>query len=219
MPAGVEVVHGDLREPKTLSGCLENFNAVYLVWTAPPQTVEPVIEKLSRSVQRFVFLWAPLKTPHPFSTPGIFAGNAKHFWGPQLRRGDRVRWPYLNAATAPIDERDIAAVAVRALLDGGHSGKEYVMTGPEALSHYDQIATIGRALGRSLRIEELTREEALKEWAPIMPRQISLMLLNAWGAAVGFPALVAPASAEITGQPPRTFFEWAMDYRESFATA
>ena len=133
LPASVELVDGDLREPETLSGCLENVNAVYLVWTAPPETVEPVIQKLSRSVQRIVFLSAPLKTPHPFFQqlnpgrdmaerieraiessgmewtllrPGLFAGNAKHFWGPQIRRGDRVRWPYLNAATAPIDERD-----------------------------------------------------------------------------------------------------------------
>jgi hypothetical protein len=37
------------------------------------------------------------------------------FWGPQIRAGAPVRWAYLTAPTAPIDERDIAAVAVRVL--------------------------------------------------------------------------------------------------------
>jgi hypothetical protein len=32
------------------------------------------------------------------------------WWAPQLRAGDEVRWPYGAVETAPIDERDIAAV-------------------------------------------------------------------------------------------------------------
>ena len=56
------------------------------------------------------------------------------WWAPQIRAGDVVRWPYLAAPTAPIDERDIAAVAVRALCEDGHAGAEYVLTGPQSLS-------------------------------------------------------------------------------------
>jgi dihydrofolate reductase len=41
----------------------------------------------------------------------MFAANALRGWAPQIRVGDVVRWPYLAAPTAPIDERDIAAVA------------------------------------------------------------------------------------------------------------
>jgi hypothetical protein len=50
--------------------------------------------------------------------PGMFA-NARSWWGPQIRASDVVRWPYADAATAPIHEGDIAAVAVRALLEAG----------------------------------------------------------------------------------------------------
>jgi hypothetical protein len=32
------------------------------------------------------------------------------WWAPLLRAGDEVRWPYGAVETAPIDERDIAAV-------------------------------------------------------------------------------------------------------------
>jgi uncharacterized protein YbjT (DUF2867 family) len=45
-----------------------------------------------------------------------------------------VRWPYGAAETAPVDERDVAAVAARALHENGHAGVDYVLTGPAALS-------------------------------------------------------------------------------------
>jgi uncharacterized protein YbjT (DUF2867 family) len=37
--------------------------------------------------------------------------------------------------------RDVAAVAARVLLADGHMGKAYDVTGPEALSHADAMAT------------------------------------------------------------------------------
>ena len=63
-----------------------------------------------------------LLNPGLFLRPGMFAGNALGWWAPQIRAGDIVRWPHLAAPTAPIDERDIAAVAVRALCEDGHAG-------------------------------------------------------------------------------------------------
>ena len=100
-----------------------------------------------------------------FLRAGMFAGNALHFWAPRIRVGDVVRWPYLDAPTAPTDERDIAAVAVRALCDDAHAGAEYVVTGPESLTQAEQVQTIGRALGRSLRGEEISPEEARTQYS------------------------------------------------------
>jgi uncharacterized protein YbjT (DUF2867 family) len=54
-----------------------------------------------------------------------------------------VRWPYAEAPTAPIHERDIAAVAARILCEEGHGGKDYVLTGPQSLSQFDQVSIIG----------------------------------------------------------------------------
>ena len=94
----------------------------------------------------------------------MFAANALCWWAPQIRAGgDVVRWPHLAAPTAPIDERDIAAVAVRALCEDGHAGAEYVLTGPQSLSQFEQISTIGGVIGRSLRIEEMSPDEARRE--------------------------------------------------------
>jgi uncharacterized protein YbjT (DUF2867 family) len=243
LPPQVEVVRGDLTVPETLDGCLDGIDTVFLVWTAPPAAVAPALERIAKHARRIVFLSAPFKTAHPFFQqpnpsrelgeqierlietsglqwtflrPGIFAGNAVGWWAPQIRAGDAVRWPHLAAATAPIDERDIAAVAVRALCEDGHAGAEYVLTGPQSLSQFEQVSTIGRVIGRSLRIEEMSPDEARREWLPIMPESVVNMMLDAWAASIGQPAFVASTFAEITGAPARTFLDWATDHAAEF---
>ena len=243
LPPQVEVVRGDLTVPETLDGCLDGIDTVFLVWLAPPATVAPALERIAKHARRIVFLSAPLKTAHPlfqqpnparalgerierlietsglqwtFLRPGMLAANARVWWAPQIRGGDVVRWPYLAVPTAPIDERDIAAVAVRALCEEGHAGAEYVITGPESLSQFVQVATIGRVIGRSLRIEEISPDEARREWLTIMPLSVVNMLLDAWAAATGQPAFVTSTVAEITGTPARTFREWATDHAAEF---
>jgi uncharacterized protein YbjT (DUF2867 family) len=141
----------------------------------------------------------------------MFAANARGWWGEQIRAGHIVRWPHLSVPTAPIDERDIAAVAVRALCEDGHARAEYVLTGPQSLSQFEQLATIGSAIGRSLRIEEVTPNQARQELLRIMPAPVINMLLDAWAAASGQPAFVTSTVEKITGAPARTFLEWATD--------
>ena len=136
--------------------------------------------------------------------------NAKAWWGPQIRAGNIVRWPYLAVPTAPIHERDIAAVAVRALCEEGHARAEYVLTGPESLTQAEQVATIGRVIGRSLRVEEISPEEARRELAVISGPGVN-MLLDAWGAAAGQPAFVTSTVEEVTGKRARSFRDWAKD--------
>ena len=235
LPLQAEVVQGDLTFPETLDPSLDGIDAVFLVWTAPPDTVAPALERIARHARRIVFLSAPLKTAHPlfqqpnplrtmgeqierlietsglqwtFLRPGMFAGNALHFWAPQIRAGDVVRWPYLAAPTAPIDERDIAAVAVHALCEDGHGGAEYVLTGPQSLTQSEQISIIGDVIGRSLRIEEMSPEA--RAAFPVK------LLLDAWAAAIGQPAFVTSTFAEITGRPARTFRGWVADHAAEF---
>jgi uncharacterized protein YbjT (DUF2867 family) len=146
----------------------------------------------------------------------MFAANALSWWAQQIRAGDVVRWPHLAAPTAPIDERDIAAVAVRALCEDAHAGAEYVLTGPQSLTQFEQVATIGRAIGRSLRLEEISPDEARRELLTIGPLPAVNMLLQAWAAAIGQPAHVTSTVAEIIGAPPKTFFDWATDNAAEF---
>src|SRR5260370_13433653 len=81
-------------------------------------------------------------------------------WADQVRAGDIVRWPFGGAARALIDERDIAAVAVRALTEDSHAGARYVLSGPEVLTQAEQLAAIRQAIGRNLSWEDMPRQAA-----------------------------------------------------------
>ncbi len=252
LPPQVEAVQGDLTLPETLDRPLSGVDKVFLVWAAPPTTVAPALERIAKHARRIVFLSAPIKTAHPlfrqpnslramfeqierlietsglewtFLRPGMFAANARHWWAPQIRAGDVVRWPHLAVPTAPIDKRDIAAVAVRALCEDGHHGAEYVLTGPQSLTQSEQVSTIGSVIGRSLRIEEISPDEARRELPALMgwgmaqsesAGAIINILLNAWAAAIGQPAFVTSTVEEITGAPARTFLDWARDHAAEF---
>jgi uncharacterized protein YbjT (DUF2867 family) len=243
LPFQVEIVRGDLTIPATLDRSLDDVDAVFLVWTAPPATAAPALERIAKHARRIVFLSAPLKTPHPFFQqpnplralaeqierlietyglqwtflrPGMFAANARLWWAPRIRANNVVRWPYAEAPTAPIHERDIAAVAVRMLCEEGHGGEDHVLTGPQSLSQFEQVSIIGEVIGRSLRFEEISPEEARRELLTMMPLPIINMLLNAWAAAIGQPAYVTSAVADITGTPALTFRDWVIDHAAEF---
>src|ERR1043166_7785328 len=96
--------------------------------------------KIEDAIERSGLEWT-------FLRPGMFAANTRFWWAPQIRAGDVVRWPYPAAPTAPIKESDIAAVAVRALCEDGHTGAEYVTTGPQPLTQAGQLEVIRRVIG------------------------------------------------------------------------
>lgn len=240
---GVESVAGDLTIPGSLDAALHDVRVVFLVWTAGPSSMPEVVARLARSVERVVFLSSPHQTPHPFFQqpnamgtlhadiehalaasglaptiirPGMLSANAVEWWADQIRAGDVVRWPHAAVETAPIDERDIAAVAARALCDSVHAGKDYVITGPDALSHADQVRILGDVLERRLRFYELTPDEFRRESASRWPAPVVEMLLSAWGATIGHAAYVTSTVADLTGVPARTFGDWATANADRF---
>ena len=243
LPAAVEVVSGDLTVPESLDAALQGVGAVFLVWTVPPATAPAVVERLATHARRVVFLSSPHRTPHPFfqqpnpaaalhadierliaasglaSTvirPGMFASNALYWWAASIRDAGVVRWPYGAAATAPIDERDVASVAARALYEDGHAGGDYVLTGPDSLSQAEQVGIIGDVIGRRIQFEELSPEEFRRETAGSWPPLVVDMLLAAWAATIGRPAFVTSAVSDVVGSPPRTFRQWVADHAAAF---
>src|SRR5689334_10758591 len=239
LPANVEVVTGDLTVPESLDAGLRGIGAVFLVWTAPPPTAPAVVERLATYVRRVVFLSAPYKTPHPFfqqpnpmavlyadierliattgleSTiirPGMFASNASFWWAAAIRADGVVRWPYGAAETAPVDDRDVAAVAARTLCQDGHAGGDYVLTGPESLSQAEQVSIIGDILGRRIKFEELSPDEFRSETEGSWPRPVVDMLLAAWGATMGRPAFITSTVSDVLGSAPRSFRQWVADH-------
>ena len=246
LPANVDVVTGDLTVPASLDAGLHGVGAVFLVWTAPPATAPAVVERLATSARRVVFLSSPHQTPHPFfqqpnpmavlhadierlitaagleSTiirPGMLASNALLWWATAIRADGVVQWPYGAAETAPVDDRDVAAVAARTLYQDGHAGGDYVLTGPASLSQAEQVSIIGDVVGRRITFAELSPDDFRRETEGSWPRPVVDMLLAAWGATMGRPAFITSTVFDILGSPPRSFRQWVADHATAFRDA
>jgi uncharacterized protein YbjT (DUF2867 family) len=240
LPDGVEVVAGDLSDAVGLAPNLHGVDAVFLLWPFP--TVESVrklgpalINTLAAHVGRVVYLSAtPAAQP-----PGGFwravealievsglewthlrpTGFAKNtlIWADQIRAGDVVRWPYPDAARSLIHERDIAAVAVQALVRDELIGAMPVISGPEAITQADQIAQIGTAIGRELSCEDMPQGEAVAELvARFGNADFARSALDVWADFVTEPEVVTTAVAEVTGEPGRPFRDWAAEHADDF---
>lgn len=219
----------DLTDPATLEPALQGVDAVHLMWPFfdtvedARRKVSPIAERLGSSVRRVVYLssqaaendpqsfWAvveeALEAQVPEWTmlrPTGFAANAQQ-WAPQIVNGDTVRWPFGQMARPLIHERDIAAVAVKALLEDGHQAHHYVLTGPEPVTQQAQVELIGAAIGRPLRWQELDRAHARSEF------DIPDVLLDAWEDFLSHPEPVTDEVARLLGHPALGFADWARD--------
>jgi hypothetical protein len=67
--------------------------------------------------------------------------------------------------------------------------------------------------------EEISPDTARHDVLAAWPGPVADMLLSAYAAAVDCPAPVTPTIQDITGRPPRTFREWAIDHAVDFTGA
>jgi uncharacterized protein YbjT (DUF2867 family) len=150
--------------------------------------------------------------------PTYFAMNTAMAWGPQLRAGDVVHAPFPTAAEAPIDQRDIAAVAARALVSDDLLGQKLALTGPESLTYAEMAATIGRVLGRDVRFAEIAPEAAEKVMVERGANPgFAAALLARYAREEGKPAHVASDVEKVLGRPAWSYAEWVADHADLFA--
>jgi uncharacterized protein YbjT (DUF2867 family) len=240
LPTRVEVVRGDLADPASLGPHLAGVDSVFLVWpfTSPELAAglgSRVVAVLARHASRIVYLSAQAAAGQPdsfwatverlveasgaawtFLRPTGFAANTL-MWADQIRSQGVVRWPYGAAARSLIHERDLAAVAVRALTEDRHAGQRYLLTGPESITQAEQARVIGEVTGRAVRWEELVPEAARRQllaaWGD--PGFVDSALAT-WARLVTRPEPVTRTVEEITGVAARTFRQWADDHISDF---
>jgi uncharacterized protein YbjT (DUF2867 family) len=236
LPAGVELMRGDLADPASLSSPLEGVETMFLIWPftserAATEIAPPVVAAITQRVQRVVYLsadaaadnadrfWARLerlieRSAHEFTflRPTGFAKNTL-MWASQIRAGEVVRWPYGAAARSLIDERDIAAVALRALTETGHTGA----TCPRTLTQIEQLGAIAEAIGRSLRWEEISRKDARPALVTAFgDGAFADSALDTWARFVVAPERTTQTVQEITGSPAHSLGEWAAHHADDF---
>ncbi|GHO78505.1 nucleotide-diphosphate-sugar epimerase [Ktedonobacter sp. SOSP1-85] len=243
LPDGVEIVRGDLAEPSMLGEALAGVEAVFLVWPGLPTSLAPaVLDELKRHARRVVYLSSmsiregraqqaePITDFHA-TIEKLIEGSDLNWtflrisglatntlgWAQQTRSGDVVRWPYAAAARTLIHEKDVAAVAVRALTSDRHNGAKYILTGPQVLTQAEQVQAIGEAIGRPLRYEEISPEVIRQQMLTQLPPAMVDGMLNAWAGFVREPEPISSIVEEITGTPAHTYKEWAIDHARDFS--
>lgn len=240
LPSAVEVAEGDLARPDTLRAAMAGADRAYL-FPLPDSAADFAQLAREAGLRKIVVLssasvaeadegnysgqyhlavetavagsgleWAAVR-------PDEFANNILWKWGHSIQAEGVVRTPYPDAARPLIHEADVAAVAVSALLDDASAGQTYTITGPALVSQAEQVRTIGAVLGRDIRLEEVTPDQARAEMCQFMPEPVVGMVLDYLARSAVSPPPVLPAVEQITGRPARSFREWVADHAADFA--
>ncbi|MDT7840177.1 NAD(P)H-binding protein [Streptomyces justiciae] len=151
-----------------------------------------------------------------FLRPNAFMSNALR-WLPQLLAGDTVRDAFGDVPIASVDPYDIAAVAVRALLDAGHEERVHLLSGPERHLPAQRLAILAEVLDRDLRFHALTDEEARADMTGRMPQEYIDAFFAFYVDGTIDESLIHPTVENVTGSAPRTFRQWALAHRDAFA--
>ena len=184
---GVQVVQGDLAKPETLSAAFDGVKRVLLLSPVNPNTVALQGNGVSaakaagvKHIVKFSMIGAALDSPVPLSRwhaeverlvetsglefthirPNDLMGYNTQLLMPSIEK-DGVFYDSLgDARISMVAEQDVAEIAAAALTGSGHEGKTYILTGPAALSFEDVALALSQAMGKSVRYQPITPEQA-----------------------------------------------------------
>jgi uncharacterized protein YbjT (DUF2867 family) len=227
----VSPVHFDWDDRAGWPSVLDGVKAIYLV---KPKTSDPAATVtsflgLARDVERVVLLseieggnqddatderrvekvieaapvdWTLLR-------PNWFMQNfaTPSFYLEAIRDAGELVVPTAGQPVSFVDARDIADVAVAALLDSGHTAQAYTLTGPQAITFAEAVGQIGGAAGHSVRhvdppLADYLAAAAAKGTPPAFLGYLGRIYDH---IQKGQTAVISPHVAQVTGHPPRTF--------------
>jgi uncharacterized protein YbjT (DUF2867 family) len=238
LPAGAEVVLGDLNARSSLGPAFAGVDQVFLLAGYPDvaglladmraagarhvvllSTGAVIGGDLDNDVVRFNVVseaavrdsgldWTVLR-------PSGFMSNTLQ-WIPQLRAGDVVREPFADVPIAAIDPFDIAGVAALTLTTGGHHRCSYRLTGPESLLPADRARILGGVLGRDLRLVAETDDHARRRMRESMPDTLVDAFFHFFRRGGYDDSHVDDTAGRLLGRSPRTFQDWARAHAGAF---
>ncbi|GAB2985411.1 NAD(P)H-binding protein [Saccharothrix stipae] len=228
LPAGVEVVPGTHTAPGTVTEALDGVTRLHITVTAGLAEVaaELVERAVDAGVRRMTVVWGGWVGPAEQAVaesgvewtrlePQEFMSNALT-WADSIRAEGVVREPY-DLPGAVVHEADIAAVAVTALLEDGHAGRAYNLTGPQSLTTRERVAILAGVLGRDIAFAEITHQQAVDRLlATGVSREDAEFVIGWHASPPAAAATVVDTVAEVTGRRPRTFADWAAEHADRF---
>jgi uncharacterized protein YbjT (DUF2867 family) len=171
---------------------------------------EPEAQACERIVQQAGLEWTVVRASW------FFQNFSEGAFTPMVVDG-RITLPAGNVPEPFVDVDDIAEVATRALLDPGHHGEIYEVTGPELLTFADLAAELSRATGRGTAYVDVPHDAFLEELRGSgAPSDVVWMLDYLFDTVLdGRNAHLTDGVQRALGRAPRAFSEYA---REAAAT-
>lgn len=230
-----EIVKGDLEDAASVGNALKGVKQLFLVSTGTngQQLEQQTIDAAKKAGVEHVVKLSVVGAENPQITfskwhastekklmesgmkwtmlrPGNFMTNA-FGWIETIKSQGAVYQPTGEGKFAPVDPRDIGAVAVKALTESGHEGKGYTLTGPRSLNSGEQVAILSKAIGKPVKYVDVPPEAAkdgmLKTGMPAAYVDALLELMAIMKA--GYADMVSPDFEKVTGKKGTTFEAWA----------
>jgi uncharacterized protein YbjT (DUF2867 family) len=239
---GVEIATGDLDRPETINRALQGIEKAVLV---PANSFQQVAQERNfidatkragiKHIVKFSAAGANINSPiqilnwHGQSEqyleqsgiafthlrPFFFMQNLLQFAAPTQ---NEVYLPFGDATVAMVDIRDIAAVAVKALIEPGHEGKAYTITGAAALTMNQAVDHISQVREKPLKYVAVPAEgfkQGLMQWG--QPEWFADILTELLASvAEGGQSAMTTAVADVTKQQPITFDRFTQDFAAVF---
>ena len=244
--ARVKVIQIDYNEPETLREALNGVDKLFLLTPDVPNAadlasnvvtqakkagIKQIVKqsvmgadleadigtmRLHRQVEKFI---EQSGIPFTFLRPNEFMQNFVNFHSPSIKGNNAFYVPLEDAKVSLVDVRDIAAVAVKSLIDEDkHKNKTYLITGPEALSYHQLAEILSNTTGRKINYVNISDEEAraamkeigMSDWLINTVSELSEYFRK------GKASEISPAVEEVTGNKPISFSQFAKDYADAF---
>ncbi len=238
----VDLVIGDLRDSRTVARALEGVDRLFwlsIIDVERPLDDRAFLDQAQRAGVRHIVKLStigatsriPIGRYHreqeewieqsglswTFLRPGFFMSNALR-WAMTIKTEGRVVTPIPDGQASPIAPRDIAEVAMLALVAPGHDSKIYELTGAELLSASEQVAIISRTIGKPVACVETSIESTSDNLRRAgQPEWMIESLVEMWqDVRSGKGSWRTGTFAELTGHPPQSFEQWCREHRSAF---
>ncbi len=237
----VDVVKGDLNDAASVRGALQGVDAVLLVTDAnAKQELDVVAEAKALGVKKIVKISSMGAEPSSKLTrarghaeveaalkgsgmawtnlrPGMFAQNFLQF-APSIRQQGKFFASVRQGRAAMIDTRDVAEVAVKALIEAAHEGKTYLLTGPTAISYDEAAMILSGALHKPVAYVDVpvekTKKAMLERGIPAwLVDELALIQEN---VAKTMEPVITNDVHKVLGRHARPFEDFARDYAAAF---
>jgi uncharacterized protein YbjT (DUF2867 family) len=133
----------------------------------------------------------------------------------EIKERNEVFVPVGNAKTSFVDVRDIGAVAALALTEAGHAGKNYDLTGSEALDYWQATSILSEVLGRKIIYRNPNPiyflVETIRRGTPFVFALVQMGLYTS--TRFGMAENVTQEVENLTGREPILFRQYVIDYK------